>query len=531
MMNRALIFDTTLRDGEQSPGCSMTTKEKMEVAEALARLGVDVIEAGFPISSPGDFEAVSAIAETVGRRKREGDREPPQICGLARAREADIARCGEAVRAATHGRIHTFIATSPIHMDKKLKMPPEKVIENAVNAIKFALTFTPNVEFSCEDAGRTDWGFMVEIVAAAIGAGATTINIPDTVGYCQPEQYYQCIRNLFDKVPNIAKAVISVHCHNDLGLAVANSLAGVRAGARQVECTINGIGERAGNASLEEIVMNLRVRRDYFGVDTGVQTQEIYRCSRLVQQITGQRVQANKAVVGANAFAHEAGIHQDGVLKERATYEIMTPESVGWSGENMVMGKHSGRHAFRTRIEALGFHLSDDELQRAFERFKEICDRKKQVFDDDLYAIVDDSLRTGQEKWELVSVQVISGTGTIPTATVRLRHGDETRAEASMGDGPVDATFRAIEKATGREIRLMEYHIDAVTAGKDALGRVTVMVKCNGRMARARGVSTDIVEASAKAYVNAVNALELQEAREAQNGAAPLSCEEKTTQP
>ncbi len=519
MSDRVLIFDTTLRDGEQSPGCSMTTKEKLEVAEALTRLGVDIIEAGFPISSPGDFEAVHAVAETIGKKMREDGSEPPQICGLARAKESDIERCGMAVKPAKSGRIHTFIATSPVHMEKKLKMPPEKVIEAAVNAVKFAKTFTPNVQFSCEDAGRTDWGFMVEIVEAAIAAGATTINIPDTVGYCQPEQYGACIANLFAKVPNIRQAIISVHCHNDLGMSVANSLAGVRNGARQIECTINGIGERAGNASLEEAVMNLHVRRDFFGVETGIKTSEIYRCSRMVQQITGQRVQANKAVVGANAFAHEAGIHQDGVMKERSTYEIMTAESVGWSGENMVMGKHSGRHAFRARLEALGFHLDDKEVQQAFERFKEVCDKKKQIFDDDLYVIVDEVLREGQAKWELDSVQFFSGTGMIPTATVKLRRGKEELIEASMGDGPVDAAFRAIEKATGVEVRLMEYHLDAVTSGKDALGRVTVTVQKNGRVMRARGVSTDIIVASAKAFLNALNAIAFQEARDEEDAA------------
>ncbi len=530
MSNRVLIFDTTLRDGEQSPGCSMTTKEKLEVAHALARLGVDVIEAGFPISSPGDFEAVHAVAESVGQKARDGQ-PPPVICGLARAKDIDIERAGHAVKPAKRGRIHTFIATSPIHMEKKLKMAPDKVVEAAVNAVKLARTFTDDVEFSCEDAGRTDWGFMVEIVTAAIEAGASTVNIPDTVGYTQPDQYGACIANLVAKVPNIAKAIISVHCHNDLGMAVANSLAAVRNGARQVECTINGIGERAGNASLEEIVMNLATRRDFFDAETAINTKEIYRCSKLVQEITGQRVQANKAVVGANAFAHEAGIHQDGVLKHRETYEIMTPESVGWSGESMVMGKHSGRHAFKTRLESLGFTLNDTELKAAFERFKDVCDKKKEVYDDDLYAIVDDTIQTGQAHWELIYAHVSSGTDVIPTATVKIRRGEDILSDASMGDGPVDATFKAIERIIGMEVRLEQFHLDAVTKGKDALGRVTVSIRKNGHRARARGISTDIVVASAKAFVNALNTIAFQEARAKESEMAGVKAEDLSLQP
>ena len=530
MSNRIVVFDTTLRDGEHSPGCSMTTKEKLEVAGALARLGVDVIEAGFPISSPGDFEAVKAVAESVGQKDR-GGAPPPVICGLARAKEIDVQRCAEAIKPAKRGRIHTFIATSPIHMEKKLKMTPDQVLKAAVAAVKLAKTFTDDVEFSCEDAGRTDWGYMVEIVTAAIEAGATTVNIPDTVGYTQPEQYGATIANLVAKVPNIKKAIISVHCHNDLGMAVANSLAAVKNGARQVECTINGIGERAGNASLEEIVMNLVTRKDYFGVETGINTKEIYRCSKQVQEITGQRVQSNKAIVGANAFAHEAGIHQDGVLKYRATYEIMTPESVGWSGESMVMGKHSGRHAFKSRLESLGFALTDEEMQQAFERFKDLCDKKKEVYDDDLYAIVDESITTGQQRWELEYAHVSSGTHTIPIAAVKIRRGDDTLTSSSMGDGPVDATFKAIEKVIGIEVKLEQYHLDAVTSGKDALGRVTVTVRKNGRRARARGVSTDIVVASAKAFINALNTLAFQEARAAEAPPTPIPREDLSMQP
>jgi 2-isopropylmalate synthase len=471
---------------------------------------------------------VQAVAESIGQQKR-GKQDPPIIAGLARAREADIRRCGDAVKLAKRGRIHTFIATSPIHMEKKLRMTPKQVIAAAVDAVKLARSIVPDVEFSCEDAGRTDWGFMVEIVTAVIEAGAGTINIPDTVGYTEPEQYGACIANLLAKVPNVKDAIISVHCHNDLGMAVANSLAAVKNGARQVECTINGIGERAGNASLEEIVMNLMVRQDYFGVTTGINTKEIYRCSKLVQEITGQRVQANKAIVGANAFAHEAGIHQDGVLKERTTYEIMTAESVGWAGDSMVMGKHSGRHAFKKRLEGLGFQLADAELDVAFGRFKEICDKKKEVYDDDLYAIVGDSVHYAKPHWELIYVHVVSGTDTIPTATVKLRCGDKELVEAAMGDGPVDAAFRAIERAVGLEVRLQQYQLDAVTSGKDALGRVTVTVAKNGYKSRARGVSTDIVVASAKAFINALNAIAFQEARS--DGKAPAAPSSVSTEP
>jgi len=369
-LERVYIFDTTLRDGEQSPGASMNTKQKLEVARQLARLGVDIIEAGFPISSAGDFEAVHLIAEEV---------KGPVICGLARAVDADIERCAEAVKPAPKARIHTFIATSPIHIEKKLKMTPEQVIQRAVDSVTLARKFVDDVEFSCEDAGRTDWGYLVEILTEVIKAGATTVNIPDTVGYTMPWEFGECIRYIKEHVPNIDKAIISVHCHNDLGLAVANSLSAVLNGARQVECTINGIGERAGNASLEEIVMGLKVRRDVYRCKTNIKTTEIYPTSRMVSRITGIPVQPNKAIVGANAFAHEAGIHQDGVLKERSTYEIMLPEDVGWTGESMVMGKHSGRHAFRKKLQEMGFHLSPEEMERAFERFKELCDKKKDV--------------------------------------------------------------------------------------------------------------------------------------------------------
>lgn len=498
-IRQIVVFDTTLRDGEQSPGASMNIKEKLEVARQLARLGVDVIEAGFPISSPGDFEAVKAIAESV---------KGPVIAGLARAKDADIEAAGKAV--GKNGRIHTFIATSPIHMEKKLRMPPEKVIEIAVNAVKFAKTFTDNVEFSCEDAGRTDWKFMVEIVTEVIKAGANTINIPDTVGYCAPWEFADQIKYLKDNCSNINQAIISVHCHNDLGMSVANSLAAIRAGAGQVECTINGLGERAGNASLEEIIMNLKVRRDFYKADTKIKTAELYKTSRLVSQITGIRVQPNKAVVGGNAFAHEAGIHQDGMIKERTTYEIMTAESVGWTGEHMVMGKHSGRHAFRQRLQALGYELTGEEIERAFDRFKRLCDLKKKVFDEDLHAIVGDEIFHEKPLWEIDYLNTNSGTSTVPTATVRLKKGEEIFRDSGTGDGPIDAAFMAIERIIGQSFELEEYAIDAVTEGKDAVGSVRVKVSCGQRSARGRGVSTDIITASIKAYLSAINSILMQ---------------------
>ena len=512
--DRIIIFDTTLRDGEQSPGCSMNLREKMAIAQQLARLGVDVIEAGFPISSPGDFEAVHRVADTVGAEEN-----APAIAGLARAREADIARCWEAVKPARKPRIHTFIATSPIHMEYKLRMKPAEVLKNAVEMVKYARSLCADVEFSLEDAGRTEWPFMVEITQAAIEAGATTINVPDTVGYCQPKQYAEQIRYLRENCPNIAQAIISVHCHDDLGLAVANSLAAVDEGARQIECTVNGIGERAGNAALEEIVMNFKTRHDYFGLDTKVNIGEIYRTSRLVTEMTGSRVQPNKAIVGANAFAHEAGIHQDGVLKNSQTYEIMTPESVGWTGEGLVMGKHSGRHAFRTRVIALGYGLDDAEFESAFERFKEICDKKKEVYEDDLIALVDEILYKGTAKWELASLHVTSGTDSIATATVCVDFDGEKRCDAAMGDGPIDATFQAIDRITDNDVKLVDYSLEAVTGGRDALGRVTVAIEREGgRQVRGRAVSTDVVLASAKAYINALNSLHVQESLAIQRG-------------
>ena len=497
--NRVIVFDTTLRDGEQSPGASMNIREKIEVAHQLARLGVDVIEAGFPITSPGDFEAVNKIAQEITG---------PTICGLARAVEKDVARAGEALAPAKNRRIHTFIATSAIHVEKKLRMTRDEVIQNAAAAIRLARTFTDDVEFSCEDAGRTDWDYIVEVLTAAIEAGATTLNIPDTVGYCVPEQFGRCIEYVRSKTPGIEKCIISVHCHNDLGLAVANSLAGVRNGARQVECTINGIGERAGNASLEEIVMMLRVRKDYWGLETGIKTEEIYRTSRMITRITGMRVQPNKAIVGANAFAHEAGIHQAGMMRDRETYEIMVPEHVGWIGESMVMGKHSGRNALAQRLEALGFaDLGKEDLDRAYDRFKQLCDVKKEVFDEDLLAIVEHEILQATPEFKLLDMQVQASMNGAPRVTVKVATaGGETReARCNEGDGQVDALYRALDSLTDFDVQLLDYSIDSVTSGKDAQGRVKVRMMINGREARGIGIATDVIVASAQAYLSAIN--------------------------
>jgi 2-isopropylmalate synthase len=497
--NRIIIFDTTLRDGEQSPGASLNTKEKVQIAKQLARLGVDVIEAGFPISSPGDFEAVNLIAKTVSG---------PTIAGLARASFADIDRCWEAVKPAKSHRIHTFIATSDIHIEKKLRKSREEVIDIAVKAVKRAKGYTDNVEFSCEDAGRTDKDYMCDVVEAVIDAGATTVNIPDTVGYSNPFEFGAIIKYLMDKVPNIKKTIISVHCHNDLGLSVANSLAAIMNGARQIECTINGIGERAGNASLEEIVMNLTTRKDFFKVTTGIKTEQIYRASKLVSTLTGIFVQPNKAVVGGNAFAHEAGIHQDGVLKERTTYEIMTPQSVGWTGTSMVMGKHSGRHAFKSRLAELGYpDLSDEQVQKAFERFKVLADKKKTIFDEDLAAIVEDEMAMIPEAFVFDSMEVISGTETTPNAMVRLLKSGKPTTVKAKGDGPVDAAYIAIDKITKMKPELLHYGIKSITGGTDALGEVGVTLRDKGMTVSGRGSHEDIIVASAKAYLNAVNKL------------------------
>jgi len=495
MGRRIIIFDTTLRDGEQSPGCSMNTKEKADLARQLERLRVDVIEAGFPIASEDDFVAVKLISQKI---------RTSIIAALARARDIDIDRAWEALREADRPRIHTFIATSDIHLEHKLKMTRKQVLDVISSAVKRAKRYTDDVEFSPEDAGRTEQDFLCKVVEVAIAAGATTINIPDTVGYALPWEFEARISDLLNRVPNVDKAVLSVHCHNDLGLAVANSLAAVKAGAGQVECTINGIGERAGNASLEEVVMAIRTRKDLFDEETGIRTEEIYKTSRLLSSITGVPVQPNKAIVGANAFAHEAGIHQDGVLKEKLTYEIMTPESVGLVAR-LVLGKHSGRHAIRKRLSELGYELSDEDLNKAFIRFKALADKKKEVFDDDLVALVEDEISTVLETFTLDYLQFTSGTGIIPTAMVRLRKEDQVCQGSGWGDGPVDAAYRAIDTITGISGKLKEYSIRAVTGGKDALGEVMVTIEANGRTVVGRGTSTDVIEASVRAYINAIN--------------------------
>jgi len=496
-MSRTIrIFDTTLRDGEQCPGASMNRSEKLAVAEQLARLRVDVIEAGFPAASQDDFAGVRLIAEQV---------QGPAIAGLARAMKADIERAAEAISPSERGRIHTFIATSPIHMTHKLKMSPEQVLEKAVEAVKLARSFTDDVEFSAEDAVRTDMDFLCRITEAVIAAGAGTVNIPDTVGYAIPQEFGARIGELMNRVPNVDQAVISVHCHNDLGLAVANSLAAVQAGAGQVECTINGIGERAGNASLEEVVMALKVRNDLFGSESNVDSHEIIRASRLLTSITGMVVQPNKAIVGANAFAHESGIHQDGLLKHKSTYEIMTPESVGLVAHNLVLGKHSGRHAFKAKLVELGYELSKDDLDRAFTRFKHIADQKKEVFEEDLDAIVADETQRIPEVYTLTRIEASSGTGQDPTATVTLTIDGAQQSASGAGAGPVDAAYRAIATITGTRSTLSAYIVQAISGGTDAQGSVTVKVEDAGRTFSGQGADPDIVVASARAYVNALN--------------------------
>ena len=497
-MNKLIIFDTTLRDGEQSPGASMTKEEKVRIAKMLERMRVDVIEAGFPIASPGDFEAVRAVARAV---------KDSVVCGLARAADIDIDRAGEALKEAAAGRVHTFIATSPIHMQMKLRMEPDQVIERAVEAVRRARRWTDDVEFSAEDAGRSELDFLCRIVEAVINAGARTINIPDTVGYNVPDQFAHTIRSLIERVPNADKAIFSIHCHNDLGLAVANSLAAVLAGARQVECTINGLGERAGNASLEEIVMTVRTRHDVFQLETGIDTTQIVPASRLVANITGFPVQPNKAIVGANAFAHESGIHQDGVLKHRETYEIMRAEDVGWSANRMVMGKHSGRNAFRTRLEELGASFAtEEELNDAFARFKELADKKHEVYDEDLQALVTDAYLTAEnERVKLLYLRVCSETGETPSAQVTLSVDGEERKATANGGGPVDASFKAIESILQTGTDLLLYSVNNITSGTDSQGEVTVRVSKSGRIVNGQGADTDIVIASAKAYVNALN--------------------------
>jgi 2-isopropylmalate synthase len=500
---RVVIFDTTLRDGEQSPGASLSISEKLEIAQQLAKMRVDIIEAGFPVSSPAQFEATRLCAENV---------EGPIICGLARASAKDIEAAGQALQAAPRRRIHTFIATSPIHMEHKLRKQPDEVLKMAVEAVTFARTFTPDVEFSPEDACRSEMAFLREILAAVIEAGATTLNIPDTVGYVLPYEYGQIIAQLKANVKDIERAVISTHCHNDLGMAVANSLAGVRNGARQVECTVNGIGERAGNAAMEEVVMAIHTRGDFFGeVTTNIKTTEIIRSSRLVSQLTGIVVQPNKAIVGANAFAHEAGIHVDGILKERKTYEIMTPETIGLSGARMVLGRHSGRHGLVDRCKYLGYNLSKEEVEAAYGKFLQLADKKKEIFDEDIAAIITDEVRAVDSVYTLEYMHVACGTGTLPTASVKIRTADKVVQAAACGDGPVDAAYEAIREATGLCPKIENYAIRALTGGKEALGEATVRIRGENRAFIGRGVSTDIIEASAKAYVDAINRMVMME--------------------
>ncbi|MBL1261253.1 MAG: 2-isopropylmalate synthase [Thiotrichaceae bacterium] len=497
---KLIIFDTTLRDGEQSPGASMTQDEKVRIAKALERMRVDVIEAGFPMASDGDFASVQAVARAVKNST---------ICALARALDKDIERAGEAIKPANSGRIHTFIATSPIHMEKKLRMSPDQVVEQAVRAVKQARHYTDNVEFSPEDAGRSEHDFLCRIIEAVIDAGATTINIPDTVGYNLPHQFGSLIAELIERVPNADKAVFSVHCHNDLGLAVANSLSAVINGARQVECTINGLGERAGNASLEEVVMAIKTRQDLFSCNTTLDTTQIVSCSRLVSSITGFAVQPNKAIVGANAFAHESGIHQDGVLKSRETYEIMRAEDVGWSANRMVLGKHSGRNAFRSRLKELDIVFETEAaLNEAFSRFKDLADKKHEIYDDDLQALVTHTRAASKiERVKLVSLKVCSETGEMPNAAVTLSYDGEEKSVTASGSGPVDATFKAIESVVNSNTELQLYSVNAITSGTDSQGEVTVRLDKGGRIVNGQGADTDIVIASAKAYINAVNKL------------------------
>jgi len=496
--NHLVIFDTTLRDGEQSPGASMTKSEKLRIAKALEKMRVDVIEAGFAIASLGDFEAVKAIADAVTEST---------VCSLARALDADIDRAAEALKGAESARIHTFIATSPIHMKYKLQLEPDEVVRQAVQAVKRARQYTDNVEFSCEDAGRSEVDFLCRVIEQAIDAGAGTINIPDTVGYAIPEEFGSLMEQLLTKIPNSDKAIFSVHCHNDLGLAVSNSLAAVSKGARQVECTINGLGERAGNAALEEIVMAVRTRRDLFNVEVQTDSEQIVPTSRLVSTITGFPVQPNKAIVGANAFAHESGIHQDGVIKHRETYEIMLAQDVGWHKNSLVLGKHSGRNAFRSRLTELGHSFeTESSLNDAFRRFKELADKKHEIFDEDLQALVTSSnFAEVKGRYKLICMSVASETGVTPVAKVTVAVDGKEHTIEAEGSGPVDAAFRAIEKIAQSGATLQLYSVNNITSGTDAQGEVTVRLESEGRIVNGVGADTDIVIASAKAYVNALN--------------------------
>lgn len=496
-MARIKIFDTTLRDGEQSPGASLDPKEKLQIARQLFNLNVDIIEAGFPITSEGDFESVSNIAKEI---------RGVSIAALARAVEKDIECAAKALKHAKLPRIHVFLATSKIHRKFKLAKAKEEIIKTAVRGVKYARKYVDDVEFSPEDATRTEPDFLAEVVESVISAGAKTVNIPDTVGYAVPEQYALLIKNLKESVKNIDKATISVHCHDDLGLAVANSLAAIKAGATQVECTINGIGERAGNASLEEIVMALKTRKDFFGHTTRIKTHEIMATSKIVSGLTGLWVQRNKAVVGENAFAHESGVHQDGILKERTTYEIMKPEEIGLPKTRIILGKLSGRHAFKKRIKELGYELSNEEFEHIFNQFKILADKKKEIYDQDIEAIIQDEKSEIPHIYELDSLSISCGPNTVPTAGVRLRIGkDKIVDDATIGDGPIDALFKTIDLLTGTSGKLIDYNIRAITSGKDAMGEVIIDIDVEGKSYRGRAVSTDIIEASAKAYLNAIN--------------------------
>ena len=497
-MERVFIFDTTLRDGEQTPGASLTVREKLEIARQLEKLGVDVIEAGFPATSPGDFEAVRRITQEVS---------VPVITALARALPFDIKQAGEALKKAKKGRVHTFIGTSPIHMKYQLNKSPQQVLQLARKAVILAREYTSEVEFSPMDATRSDFVFLCEVIEAVINEGAGVINIPDTVGYSAPEEFGSLIQRIMEKVPDMNETILSVHCHDDLGMATANSLAAIKKGARQIECAINGLGERAGNTSLEEVVMALKTRQDFFSFSTSIHTQQIYRTSRLVSRLTGIFVQPNKAIVGENAFRHESGIHQDGVLKKAATFEIMSPSSIGVKGEGLVLGKLSGRHAFKERLKELGFLLKDKELELAFGAFKELADKKKNIYDEDLVFIVEDKISEIPEVYTLDYIHTVTGNKILSTATIRVKKKGEMFQEAACGDGPVDAAYKAIDRITGIRLALVDYSIHSVTGGKDALGEVMIKVKGERNLITGKGASTDIIEASAKAYINAINRL------------------------
>ncbi len=499
MSEKVIVFDTTLRDGEQSPGASMNAAEKLRLARQLERLGVDAIEAGFPAASQGDLEAVALVASKIQKA---------EVTALARSSKDDIDLAWKAVKEAAKPRIHTFLATSDIHMRYKLKMSREDVIRSSVEAVRYAKSLTENVEFSAEDGSRSDRDFLCKVFEAVIEAGATTVNLPDTVGYALPDEFAELVRYVISHTPNIHKAVFSVHCHNDLGLATANTLSALKAGARQVEVTINGIGERAGNASLEEVVMALYTRKDRLGLDTSIETREIYSTSRLVSMVTGIMVQPNKAIVGANAFSHEAGIHQDGVLKNAQTYEIMAPDMVGISSNTLVLGKHSGRHAFKKKLAQLGYEFSEEEVDRLFAKFKELADKRKEILDEDIEVLVAEEVLRVPDVYELEYLNVVSGTVAVPTATVKLKIRGKEAQNAGFGVGPIDATFNTIAKMTGSRSKLLRFTVNAISGGMDAQGEVTVRLQENGLVALGKGADPDIITASAKAYVNGLNRLE-----------------------